>query len=82
MYIYILTISVVDDTHNITRPLTPTGYKTKTTAREELALYKALYTPQEGYILKSETPDFFVFTVRTVGNSYTMTLAIESLIIN
>lgn len=82
MNIYIITINATADNQNITRPLLPEAYKTKSNAREVLRSYKKLYEPKEGYILKAETPDFFVFTVRTDGSNYTLTLAIEIIVIN
>lgn len=80
MEIYVITISCVSDTHNITRVVTPTCYKTRKTAREDLAKFQELYDPLEGYILKVSQPDFFIFTVKTQGDNYDLTMAIETLI--
>lgn len=71
-------MNATDDNSIVTTTPRSYVYKTREMAREELASQAACLNGQEGYILRTQTPDVVIFDVLSHPLKYKLTLSVET----
>ena len=78
MKVYQLQMNATDDNSIVTTTPRSYVYRTREMARDELASQAACLNGQEGYILRTQTPDVVIFEVKSHPRAYKLTLSIET----
>lgn len=78
MKVYQLQMNATDDNSIVTTTPRSYVYKIREMARDELANQAACLNGQEGYILRTQTPDLVIFDVRSHPLNYQLRLTVET----
>lgn len=78
MKVYQLQMNATDDNSIVTTTPRSYVYKTREMARIELADQADKLNEQEGYILRTQTPDLVIFEVRSHPLNYQLRLSVET----
>lgn len=78
MKVYQLQMNATDDNSIVTTTPRSYVYRTREMARDELASQAACLNGQEGYILRTQTPDLVIFDVRSHPLNYQLRLSVET----
>lgn len=81
MKVYQLQMKATDSNAIIATTPCSYVYKVQEMAREELADRAAYLNDQDGYILRTQTPDVVTFEVKSYPLNYKLTISIETFVI-